>query len=192
MVSILSDILFHSALVLAALLIVYFFYVVNLQNETVVDNIFNILQPNLDLLSFYIQSEAQYNTFANSLQSLESYISQNIPSFMSKLVSQNQTEINRNILIAAYVIAGLGIPILLAGSLFLEHASGGNVYNSIITNTIVFLFILASEFTIVAVFFKNFTLIDGEFIMASIVASDSVSNCNYVYNYLHSILPGLF
>lgn len=192
MVSILSDILFHSALVLGALLIVYFFYVINVQNEAVVDNIFNILQPNLDSLSLYIQSEDQYNTFANSLQSIESYISQNIPSFMSKLVSQNQSEINRNVLIAAYVLAGLGIPILIGGALFLEYKSGGNVYDSIITNTIVFLFILASEFTIVSVFFKNFTLIDGEFIMASIVASDGSNRCNYVYNYLHGMLPMFF
>lgn len=182
-----AEVLMHTALFMGFLPFFYFVFVAPIQVSSLVNDLFEIIQPSL---TTGVVLSQPYNVLElrNSItQDFE--LGKEDPTFQK--ASQEMNDKNKKTLDVLVLIVSITAPLLFIASIVLQYFSGGNVYHLLISNIIVLGFIAASEFAIVGLFLKNFMEIDSDYLKA-IYASQYVqpehSRCQNVQNFINSIL----
>jgi hypothetical protein len=181
------EVLVHTAFFLFFLPIFYFEYVAPLQSYSIVSDLFDIIQPEfLDITLLNSLNSTQnltvaVNTAAEMLKS-----NPDVTTFFDYVKTGNY-----NIKLATYLtceLVGFG---LLCTGLGLAYYYDLSIVDLLLTNVIVLLFIIVSEFFIVGAFFKNFREIDADFAKASFIGgmSDNTFRCPASHDFIVSIFP---
>jgi len=194
-----TDVLAHTGLFIGFLPIFFFLYVSPNMIDSLVNDITSIIKPELTNYAL-LTSLNNTSILNNTVKTLNSNV-QDIPAmdtFMSKY-----TRKNADILLYTAITCGVMSFLLLVLAVFLEYRNGGNITEFLLANIIVLCFIMISEFAIVGIFFRNFVVLDGDFIKATYVQMQLTpysptiqpsgqkwdSRCDYMTRLLYSIFP---
>jgi hypothetical protein len=184
------EIIAHTSLFLIFLPIFYFYYVVPLQSYTMVDDLFQIIQPELVDLTLLSTLNDTRNLnkvieLLNSKTQENEELSQEIGSIQSKNAHIFQ--------ITNAIFYTLGC-VLFATAIGLSIYYDKSLIEMILSSIIVLSFIMISEFAIVGLFFKNFKQLNANFVKAT-VAQNLVNtvewweSCDYTYDYFSTWVP---
>jgi len=188
------EVLVHTAFFLFFLPIFYFEYVAPLQSYSVISDLFDIVQPeflDVALLNSINSTQNLTQSVNTAFDILKS--NSDVTTFFDDTV-----EANSRIKLNTYLTCELvGFGFLSAG-IGLAYYYGLNIADLLLTNTIVLLFIIVSEFFIVGAFFKNFRELDADFVKAGLAKAFSnkghfyvngVCKCCYTQEFLVGLLP---
>jgi hypothetical protein len=188
------EVLVHTAFFLFFLPIFYFEYVAPLQSYSVISDLFDIVQPEL-------LDVALINSI-NSTRNITTAVNTAFDIIKSDddvlLFFDNTLELNRQIKLNTYITCEfLGFFCLSIG-IIITFYYGKSITDLLLTNLIVLIFIIISEFFIVGAFFKNFRELDADFMKAVIAKAWSnkgkiyphgVSQCDYTDDFFIGMLP---
>ena len=190
------DVCLHTAFFLAFLPVFYFEFVAPMQSYTVVDDIFEIVQPEfLNIALLTSLTNPQNLTKAVDLFNIELAENEQLGSGIDSLMANNaQTKLRAYL--GCEITAGLLFVLGISMAVWYEQ----NVFDLVMTNLIVLGFIAVSEFTIVGLFFKNFKEVDADFVKATLAQAfaesgptpslvSSEMKCNYTDRLVGSIFP---
>jgi hypothetical protein len=176
--------LLHTGFFLITIPLFYFEIVVNLVNDSLAHQITGIIKTRIQQL--------QLNKYLNKTIIQEIFNQFNSKYSASIEKAENMfKERNENIYRLAYSIcATISALCLFIGFIF-SVFYGEEFMSLIYSNLIVIGFVLISEFIIVFFFLDKMQVIDYDFIRATIIRALNVSetDCGYILNFLHSILP---
>jgi len=181
-----AEILAHTALFMAFLTAFYFGYVANAQVQSTVQDIFSFLKPELSTIVLTLNP--------NNIQQIKNSIitaSSNANDTTSDIDTRNSAK-NKKLILILGLTVGLLSPLLLGIAIYLEWSSGGNLTEFLLTNCIVMMFIIISEFAIVGMFLVKFTQLEPNFIKATLVdqlQSSGHGSCNYIMPLLEKFIP---
>ena len=197
------DILMHTSFFLLFLPTFYFYYVAPLQSYSIIDDLFEIIQP--DLVNFSLMTSLNDTKTLNKVIELIAGLSTNnsgIDDATRDITNSNKTIYNLTNIIC-YTIGGF----LFCLGIVLAYLNNSDIFSLLLSNVIVLSFIIVSEFAIVGLFFKNFKEINGNFIKATIsqflllpyTPSSSPNDsyyydrrCDYTSRFMGGILPEWF
>ena len=197
------DVLIHTSFFLFFLPVFYFFYVAPLQSYSIIDDLFEIVQP--DLVNFSLMTSLNDTKTLNKVIELIAGLSTNNDSISdaTSYIRDRNTVVYNLTNIICYTIAGF----LFCLGIILAYLNNSDIFNILLSNVIVLSFIIVSEFAIVGLFFKNFKEINGGFIKATIsqflllpyTPSSSPNDsyyydrrCDYAGRFMDGILPEWF
>ena len=183
-----ADILTHTSFFSAFLTGFYFLFVTNVQQDSIVNDFFGMLKPNI-MSNSAVSKPYEISEMISDVQNTKNQINSN-----SDLDTANQHFNSKNPLILQNIsiIIGVLAPILLLAGIGLQYYNGDSITELLLSNVIVIIFIAASEFFIVGVFMRNFIEIDSSFVSAIPVVSNRTNsryNCNYVKEFANSEFP---
>jgi hypothetical protein len=181
-----GEICVHSAFFMAFLALFYFTFVTYIQSAGLVNDLFNIVESQL-LITATFTTPAKVQALSNSINSSLEEAAQEIPPVDSQ---------NKKIAMYVGIVVGITSSLLLGLGIYLQYASGGSIYELLMSNLIVLVFIAVSEFAIVGLFLRNFVEIDQEFAVGiTSVQLDAAGGggvpdtCNFVNEFLETIFP---
>jgi hypothetical protein len=187
------DVCLHTAFFLAFLPVFYFEFVAPMQSYTVIDDIFEIVQPEfLNIALLTSLSSPQSLTKAVKLFNTELAENEQLGNIDSLMANNAQTKLRAYL--GCEITAGLLFIIGISIAFWYEQS----VFDLVMTNLIVLVFIAVSEFTIVGLFFKNFKEVDADFVKATLAQAfaesgptvvSSEMKCNYTDRLVGSIFP---
>ena len=186
------DILVHTSFFLFFLPIFYFYFVAPLQSYSVVDDLVEIIKP--ELVSYALIKSLNDPQNLNKIFNMVSEMSsQN--SDINDLINSLDEDNSQIFYLTNYIVYGIGGLFLLIG-LIMAFLNNSSIFDIIISNLIILSFIIISEFAIVGLFFKNFKEVNGNFIKATIIQAITDRNayvtypqCDYSGKFLRSLLP---
>jgi hypothetical protein len=171
---------------MAFLALFYFTFVTYIQSAGLVNDLFNIVESQL-LITAAFTTPAKVQALSNSINSSLEEAAQEIPPVDSQ---------NKKIAMYVGIVVGITSSLLLGLGIYLQYASGGSIYELLMSNLIVLVFIAVSEFAIVGLFLRNFVEIDQEFAVGiTSVQLDAAGGggvpdtCNFVNEFLETIFP---
>jgi hypothetical protein len=180
-----AEILAHTALFMAFLTAFYFGYVANAQVQSTVQEVFSFLKPELSTIVLTLNP--------NNIQQIKnSIITASSNAKDTPFYDDTQSSArNKKLILILGLIVGLLSPLLLGIAIYLEWSSGGNLTEFLLSNCIVMMFIIISEFAIVGMFLTRFTQLDPNFIKATLVdqLQPGGANCNYTTPFLEKFIP---
>lgn len=187
------DVCLHTAFFLAFLPVFYFEFVAPMQSYTVIDDIFEIVQPEfLNIALLTSLSSPQNLTKAVKLFNVELAENEQLGNIDSLMANNAQTKLR------AYLGCEITAGLLFIIGISIAFWYGQSVFDLVMTNLIVLGFIAVSEFTIVGLFFKNFKEVDADFVKATLAQAfaesgptvvSSEMKCNYTDRLVGSIFP---
>jgi hypothetical protein len=184
--SFLADVLAHTALFMAFLPVFFFFYVGQVQTDSLVKDAFNILSPLVGDVSKIVNPLFGYNVTDDLIEGGSTLLSYELTD-ETKSIQQG----NQQVLMYLGIVVGILAPTMFIAACILEYNHGGNVPLFIISNLIVLTFIAAAEFAIVGIFLGQFTEIDSTVVKQIISAelvSPSYSECLYMKQFMKKSL----
>ena len=183
--SFLAEILVHTSFFGAFLTGFYFLFVTYIQTQSLDSDLFNVFEPYIINSAIWSDPSKVHDV----LGQLDGVVS-NIESSSDFNEANNLIlEKNKNILNQVALYVGIICPLLFIFGILIEYFSGGSVYDLLISNIIVIVFIAISEFFIVGIFLRNFIEIDNDFINAIPVANSTNWFCNFVEDFIQQHLP---
>jgi hypothetical protein len=184
--SFLAEILVHTSFFGAFLTGFYFLFVKYIQSQSLISDLFNNYEQ-------YITNSAIWSDpskVQDVLGQLDGVVSNIESSSDFNEANASITAKNDYILSRVTISVGIICPFLFITGILIEYYSGGSVYDLLISNIIVIVFIAASEFFLVGIFLRNFIEIDSDFINAIPVASHSDRYlCTFVDDFKQQVLP---
>lgn len=181
--SFLAEVLAHSSFFMAFLVGFYFLFVTKIQINALVDDLFGMVKDSLtsgELLTPNLKSVISDAIKANSTDVSSSKISDALKN-------------NGPILKSATITVSVLAPLFLIIAILLQYFSGKSVFDLIVGNLIVILFIACAEFAIVGIFMSNFVEIDKDFVKSMFAirlsSTDNERPCNFVNNFEKDMLP---
>ena len=182
-----AEVLMHTAFFMGFLPIFYFTFVAPIQLGSLVNDLFEIIEPALTTTT--VLSTPGQLTQLNTSISNDFATGQQDPSIIAS--EQSLLSNNSKTTKTLTLIVGIVAPIFFILAILIQYYSGGSISNLFLSNLIVLGFIAASEYAIVGLFLKNFIEIDSDY-MKAIYASQYVDptskRCQNVKNFEHSIL----
>ena len=185
-----AEVMMHTALFMGFLPFFYFVFVAPIQLSSLVNDLFEIIQPTLTsmaVVSTPYDVNLLKNTISDDIKKGEQ--DPTIQKASDDMLAKNKKTSDQLTLIVSIVA-----PVLFVGALVVEFFSGGNIAHLLISNFIVLLFIAASEFMIVGLFLKNFIEIDSDYLKA-IYAAQYVEprwqRCQNVKDFIQSFSGNL-
>lgn len=178
-----GEVCVHSGFFMLFLLLFYFTYVLFIQNQAFVNDLWGLIQEPIETLKLFDPS---------GVAQLGQKLKQIDASAMmggSGWESQNNA-IRTNVMIIMPSIAA----VLIILGFFLQYHAGGSLFEMLLSNLIVLGFIAVTEFGIVGLFLSNFVEIDKEFVKAMLLYNVTTENafggqCDFVGQFLNSVLP---
>jgi hypothetical protein len=183
--SFLAEILVHTSFFAAFLTGFYFLFVTYIQTQSLDSDLFNVFEPYIINSAIWSDPSKVHDV----LGQLDGVVS-NIESSSDFNEANNDIlEKNKNISNKVALYVGIICPLLFIFGILIEYFSGGSIYDLLISNIIVIVFIAVSELFIVGVFLRNFIEIDNDFINAIPVANATNRSCNFVEDFLQQHIP---
>lgn len=184
-----TEVLAHTSLFMFFLPAFFFFYVSPVQLSSLKSDLFDVIKSNVEDASLNSNSDSQSN-FTMSLSSFSESASKNqqLIQFANSLESTN-----KNITIITISVFYSVATILLIASIIIHTRNGEHLSELMLSNLIVIIFIIISEFIIVSVFFSHFVEVSRTFLKGAIGSSINNKHCGgtgFVNGFLRSILPG--
>lgn len=192
------EIIAHTSLFLLFLPIFYFYYVAPLQSYALIDDIFDIIQP--ELVDMTLLSNLNDTRNLNKvIDLLNSNLSENQTiSNAANDIKNTNAKIFQNTNAIFYTLGC----VLFASSIGLSVYYNISLVELALSSIIVLIFIIINEFAIVGLFFKNFKEIDSNFVKAifisnflrgtpipAIVGDMNFTRCNFTVQYFQRVLP---
>lgn len=182
-----AEIMMHTALFMGFLPLFYFTFVAPIQVSSLVNDLFEIIQPTLTT-GAVLSTPGQVTQLEKSISN-DFEMGEQDPTIQA--AGQSMLQKNHETVKTLTLIVAITAPVLFVLAILLEFYSGGSVFNLLISNLIVLFFIAISEYAIVGLFLKNFMEIDSDY-MKAIYASQYVdpksNRCENVKNFEKSLL----
>jgi len=184
--SFLAEILVHTSFFGAFLTGFYFLFVTYIQTQSLDSDLFNVFEPYIINSAIWSDPSKVHDV----LGQLDGIVSNIESSSDFNEANNNIIEKNKKISNQVALYVGIICPLLFIFGVLIEYFSGGSVYDLLISNIIVIVFIAVSELFIVGVFLRNFIEIDNDFINAIPIASSTNNrSCNFVEDFLQQHIP---
>jgi len=183
--SFLAEILVHTSFFAAFLTGFYFLFVTYIQTQSLDSDLFNVFEPYIINSAIWSDPSKVHDV----LGQLDGIVSNIESSSDFNKANNDILEKNKNISNKVALYVGIICPLLFIFGVLIEYFSGGSVYDLLISNIIVIVFIAVSELFIVGVFLRNFIEIDNDFINAIPVANASNRSCNFVEDFIQQHIP---
>lgn len=183
--SFLAEILVHTSFFAAFLTGFYFLFVTYIQTQSLDSDLFNVFEPYIINSAIWSDPSKVHDVLAQ----LDGIVSNIESSSDFNKANNDILEKNKNISNKVALYVGIICPLLFIFGVLIEYFSGGSVYDLLISNIIVIVFIAVSELFIVGVFLRNFIEIDNDFINAIPIASSTNRSCNFVEDFLQQHIP---
>jgi hypothetical protein len=183
--SFLAEILVHTSFFAAFLTGFYFLFVTYIQTQSLDSDLFNVFEPYIINSAIWSDPSKVHDV----LGQLDGIVSNIESSSDFNKANNDILEKNKNISNKVTLYVGIICPLLFIFGVLIEYFSGGSVYDLLISNIIVIVFIAVSELFIVGVFLRNFIEIDNDFINAIPVANASNRSCNFVEDFIQQHIP---
>lgn len=183
--SFLAEILVHTSFFAAFLTVFYFLFVTYIQTQSLDSDLFNVFEPYIINSAIWSDPSKVHDV----LGELDGVVSNIESSSDFNKANNNILENNKNISNQVALYVGIICPLLFIFGILIEYFSGGSVYDLLISNIIVIVFIAISEFFIVGIFLRNFIEIDNDFINAIPVANSTNRSCNFVEDFIQQHIP---
>jgi len=175
-----AEVCAHTSFFIMFLSIFYFTFVTYIQTESLSNDLFNIIQTNLN-------TSMAFST-PDNLNKISQEIDSKLASIQS-IVPPPQTN-NATIILTVEIAVGILGPVLLLLGIYLQYINNESISELIASNIVVILFIAISELFIVGMFLRNFIEIDTQFISAIVPAVNSqYYKCDFVAGFLDTFLP---